>query len=242
MKYLFFLLVVPVLCLLAKDRRTRAFEFEKLYATVNDCYNKDRCHQAIASSFLVEKGKPKDEYSPGKINDSSNQDWRETAWCVSKNQGVREYIYVPYQNRQSINKYKYKDIWERGGSDSLFIIINGVGKSKDLFLANNRVKRVSIEVQEIAYTMSVSGPDTIAGTDIHIDEGPLLNSIHEIELADTMEEQEFKLKIIPKSKKDPNLHMDLLFKITIKEIYPGSKHKNTCISEANFLMVPLNKK
>ncbi|WP_411823790.1 NADase-type glycan-binding domain-containing protein [Leptospira sp. 'Mane'] len=229
MKYLIFLLVVPMLYLAARDR-----DFEKLYVSVNYCL-KNKCGQAIASSFLIEKGKPKEEYSPLNVNDSI----KETAWCMSKNQGIGEYIYVRYQNDVTINEYEKI---EKRDYYSLFTIVNGFAKNKDLFLANNRVKRVSIEAQEIAYTPSVSGPDTAAGTDIYIDDGPLFNSVHEIELADTMEEQKFRLKIIPKSKKDLNLQMDLLFKIVIKEIYPGSKYKDTCISDASFSIVAPEKK
>ncbi|TGN10199.1 NADase-type glycan-binding domain-containing protein [Leptospira ilyithenensis] len=228
MKNLFFLFIIPIFYLIARD-----LNFERLYVNVNDCLKGSKCFQAVASSFLIEKGKSQDEYIPSKIHDYK----KETAWCVSKNQGIAEFIYVPYQNKASINKYK--EILQRGDYYSLFTIVNGFAKNEDLFLANNRVKKVSIEVQEIGYTMSVSGPDTATGTDIYIDDGPLLNSIHEIELADTMDEQKFKLKIVPKSKKDLNLQMDLLFKIIIKEIYPGSKYKDTCISDAGFsILVP----
>ncbi|BDA77552.1 hypothetical protein LPTSP3_g04820 [Leptospira kobayashii] len=226
MRYSILLLIFPTLFVEARD-----LNFEKLYVNVNDCLKGRECFQAVASSFLIEKGKPQDEYIPPKIHDYK----KETAWCVSKNQGIAEFIYVPYQNDPSINEYK--EILQRGDYYSLFKVTNGFARNKDLFLANNRVKKVSIEVQEVGYTMSVSGPDTAAGTDIKIYEGPLFNSLHEIELMDTMDEQKFKLKIIPKLKKDPYLQMDLLFKIIIKDIYPGSKYKDTCISDASFSIV-----
>ncbi|MCW7459938.1 hypothetical protein ND856_07805 [Leptospira bandrabouensis] len=213
----------------------RDLTFEKLYATVNACYKNQKCKQPVASSFLIENGKPKDEYSPEKIHDNIGEKGKDTAWCVSKNQGIGEYIYIPYQNLQGINQYN--NIWKRREYFSLFTVVNGFAKSESLYLSNNRVKKITIEVKEIAYTMAVSGPETIAGTDIIVYDGPLLNSIHEVELADSMEEQTFKLKIIPKSTKDGYNQMDLLFKVIINEIYPGSKYKDTCISTASFTML-----
>ncbi|TGN20827.1 NADase-type glycan-binding domain-containing protein [Leptospira idonii] len=235
MRYVLFTLSLSIVPLCARD-----FAFEKLYGTVNHCYKKE-CRKAIASSFLIEKGKPKGEYSPDKIQDFRNENWRDTAWCVSKNQGIGEYIYVSYSNNPRLNKYK--DIWKREGYSFSFTIINGFVKNKDLFLANNRVKKIAIEVQEIAYTMSVQGPDTITGTDIEIFDGPILNGVHEIELVDKMDEQEFKINVVPVSKRDGYLQMDLLLKMTIKEIYPGNKYKDTCISDARFeMVVPEDKK
>jgi hypothetical protein len=232
MKYPLCLFFIAVLSLETRDRN-----FEKLYVTVNSCI-KEQCYQPISSSFLLEKGKPKDEYSSQKAHDYK----KETAWCVSKNQGLGAYVYMPYHNDVSINEYKRilkKDYY------SLFTIVNGFAKNQELFYSNNRVKKVLIEVQEIAYSASDNKEINvnIGGRDegFYIADGPIPNSVHEIELADTMEEQKFRLKIIPKSKKDPYLQMDLLFKIVIKEIYPGSKYKDTCISEAAFEMVAPSK-
>ncbi|TGN20830.1 NADase-type glycan-binding domain-containing protein [Leptospira idonii] len=235
MKYLLLFLILCKSSLFARDSA-----FEKLYGSVNHCYNND-CRKVIGSSFLVEKGKPKDEYSPDKLQDFKNKNWKETAWCVSKNQGIGEYVYIPYWNDES--KSGYADILKRKDYYVSLTIINGFAKNSDLFIANNRIKKVSIEVQEVAYTMSVAGSETIPGTDVKIKDGPLLNSIHEIEFADTMEQQEFKLKIAPKSRKSEYLEMGLLFKITLKEIYPGTKYKDTCMSAAMIeMIVPADKK
>lgn len=177
------LMIFPLFILFARDRK-----FDQLYEKVNIE------NIPIASSFLLEKGKSKKEYSGEKINDRNY----DTAWCVSKNQGIRESIYLSFPNDFSYGTYDNLAINDFPISFALF---NGFSKTEDLFFANNRVKRILIEFTEIPYSFATG--DFTLKEDINLHGEPILNRIHEFSLIDSKELQtiSFKLKSKQKIKK-----------------------------------------
>ncbi len=212
MKFRFtILLLFPLTIVFGRDKK-----FDQLYLKVN------LQKIPIASSFLVEKGKPKNEFSGERLND----DKYDSAWCVTKNQGIGEYIYLPFHHEgpgasyQELIKYDYP---------ISFVLFNGYSKSTDLFYANNRVKKIRIEFQEIAYGF---GTGSLAlANDIFLDGEPVLNSIKEIDVQDSSELQTFDIRLNPKIKNSEYFSLGLLAKLTILEVYPGTKWKDTCITE-----------
>ncbi len=215
-KKLVLLIIMFCSALLARDR-----EFEKLWVVVNHGFlNGPPGYEHVASSYLVEPGKKKNFYSPNNVYGKDGN------WCVRKNQGIGEFIYLTFMNDLSAyhaiagNPFKIN-----------FSIQNGYEENKPLYLANNRVKRVRLDLTEIAYGGTEDTKFQIPGTDLLIYE-TIHNKSIEFELKDSMEWQEMEFEVSPLIKGHPYASLDLLAKMTILEIYPGSKYKDTCVAEA----------
>jgi hypothetical protein len=137
-----------------------------------------------ASSYLCGDGK--NEYIPKKAFDSKY----DTAWCEGvKGSGLSEWIKFDFAESDSfgstINVYR-------------ILIINGLAASKELYFANNRVKKLEVEFSE--------GEKRV------------------IELRDgVLDYQSFVFHIKAK-----------WAKLTILEVYKGTKYDDTCISEIDF--------
>ncbi len=89
-----------------------------------------------ASSFLTESGKPADEYGPFKAIDYKYN----TAWCEGgKGPGIGEWIKFDFSEWYS---------YSRLSNVYRILIINGLAANKDLYFANNRVKKLEVEFSE----------------------------------------------------------------------------------------------
>lgn len=195
---------------IAKEKNPVEEAFKSLYG---------ESKKLVASSYLIEPKKPKDFYSPDKITDSKNN----TAWVVNKNQGIGEFIYF----RVLGEVFKVSEIKNTTLKQELEII-NGYAENEKLFKANNRVKKVTLDIYEITWTFT-------RFEDLIILDKPILSASYEFEIKDTLVPQKYEFKL--KTKRDPLSKKgdDIFFmaKLTIREIYPGDKHKDTCISEAS---------
>lgn len=178
--------------------------------------------EPIASSELIEKGFPRYFYSAKKAVDGKI----ETAWVEGvEGDGIGEYIMfnlnfasIPsYEDFENNNRYVIVDI----------IIINGVAKNQNIFKMNNRIKKATLEVYEAEVAIRQIDPWVVSKQE------PILNSTFEINLKDTMEPQRFKIKFKPKQKPISGSLSSFLCvgKLTIKEVYPGTKYKDTGVSE-----------
>jgi len=179
--------------------------------------------EPIASSELKEKGMPKDFYSAKKAFD----DKIETAWVEgAEGDGINEYIIFylffggPYP---SYDDYINKDIKVE------ITIINGVAKNKRIWEMNNRIKKAELEIYEASVNIRQIDPWIISKQE------PILNTTFILNLKDDMKPQKFLLKFKPKQlgiAKDIESFL-CIGKLIIKEVYPGTKYKDTGISEIN---------
>lgn len=218
MKKILILFIIMSLALLAKDRA-----FELLWVKVNHGFlNGPPGFEHVASSYLVEPGKRKDLYSPNNVYG------KDGSWCVRKNQGIGEFIYLHFMN----NLGAYFEL-EGKPFKVNFSIQNGYEENKSLFLANNRVKRVRLDLTEVAYGGTEDTKFQIPGTDLLIKE-TIHNKTIEFELQDSMEWQEMEFEVTPLIKGERYASLDLLVKMTILEVYPGTKYRDTCVAEASF--------
>ncbi|MGQ2802302.1 NADase-type glycan-binding domain-containing protein, partial [Leptospira santarosai] len=185
------------------------------------CYRPDEHKALVASSTLTEKGKPKNFYFPNAIKDYN----KDTAWGVSKNQGIGEWIYVHNYFDDNLNHYHQL----AGKSQkNYFSFLNGLAKDATSFEENGRIKKVRIDVYEL------EGGETMANLDdpLIYHNYPIENDSFELELKDTREEQTFEKEIFTKIKpQDVFYGRYLLFKLTILETYPGTKSKNVFLTE-----------
>lgn len=160
----------------------------------------------LASSYLG-FGK-NNTYYPSNIID---QDLK-TAWCAgNKSNGIGEVIVLP----------------SAANSDDYLEIFPGFGKSKQLFLENNRLRKVRVFTAKNVTTSNQS--EKIKPTKNQIELVHL--SDKEVELDDNFKFQSLDL---PKPKKDDPEGERIAVGIEILSIYPGSKYKDTCISEVRF--------
>ncbi len=156
----------------------------------------------ISASSELDENK-NDKYAVRNLTDGDPS----TAWVEGKNgSGINEYIQFycppPPEDTDMVNIYSAYKI------DSLGII-SGYAKNEEIFYNNNRVKKIRIEYKN----------------DIFREENPYnmkTPEIYEYILEDTMDMQylEFPEPIYMSS-----------MKISILEIYKGSKWDDTCISE-----------
>ncbi|UMQ57657.1 NADase-type glycan-binding domain-containing protein [Leptospira interrogans] len=175
----------------------------------------------VASSFLTERGKSKNYYGADNASDSN----RETAWGVSKNQGVGEWLYI--YNTVDSNKNSY-ELLAGKSQKNYFSFLNGLAKDTTSFEENGRIKKVRIDVYEAEGDL-----DFMDSKDpFRVRSGPVENDSFELELKDTPEEQTFEKNIAIKLKPLSDVAWrSLLFKLTILETYPGTKSKNVFLTE-----------
>ncbi|WP_420920193.1 NADase-type glycan-binding domain-containing protein [Leptospira santarosai] len=185
------------------------------------CYRTDEDLFLVASSVLTEKGKPKNYYGPNNIDDQ----YIDTAWGVSKNQGVGEWIYT--YNGVKWSKNRYDEYLAGKSQKNYFSFLNGLAKDATSFEENGRIKKVRIDVYE------AEGDESMANLKdpLLIYSGPIENDSFELELKDTREEQTFEREILSKIKPVKGAWRKLLFKLTILETYPGTKSKNVFLTE-----------
>ncbi|EMG01660.1 hypothetical protein LEP1GSC123_0487 [Leptospira borgpetersenii str. 200701203] len=153
------------------------------------CFARDEHRSLVASSTLIEKGKPKNYYGPNNIDDI-NQD---TAWGVSKNQGIGEWIYTSNDVRLNTNSY---ETLAGKSQKNYFGFLNGLAKDATSFQENGRLKKVRIDVYELEG--AEDGLDVKDPLRIYSD--PIENDSFELELKDTPEEQTFEREIFSKIK------------------------------------------
>jgi hypothetical protein len=214
---------IIILFFSAQLLNAESLEFKKLHKKVN--YSRE----VVASTYLIEKGKAEGTYEPQKVYDIS----RKTSWCTNKNNGIGENLYIPFWNGF---EYSYKHYNMERDQIIIFSIHNGFGGGSDLYEKNSRIKRIKVEIQELATTPVSYEQEATAEFPILILHGPVTNSVHEIVLRDQPTEQlhEIRIKLnVPKN--DAKFGQpDLFFKVTILEIYPGTKYKDLCASEMSF--------
>jgi len=182
---------------------------------------------AIASSTLIEKGKPVGLYSPNNVMDGKI----ETSWVEGiGGSGLNEYICIPLIIKGS--RYDQKP------AKLTLSIINGYAKNKKLFDSNNRLKTINVEIYEAPITgMANADPITAAKTPLvffRMNKAEL-NDKFSLQLKDSFEPQTFyytfKSKHISSVKE--NVY-SCVAKIIIKDIYKGALCDDTCVSEINF--------
>lgn len=170
------------------------------------------------SSVLIEKGKPEDTYELSKLNDNDLS----TAWVEGvKGDGVGEYVfqlvYRMNNNLLTCFKYnKYKKI------KVVLEINNGFCKTKTLFDENNCVKQALVQLFDV--------PVIIGQNNTYVSSVPALLLEQKIDLADSMEKQNFVFFI----ESPDNLiatRPEILLKFTILDVYTGTAYGDTCISE-----------
>ncbi len=106
------------------------------------CFAKDEHLSLVASSVLIEKGKPKNFYFPNAIKDYN----KDTAWGVSKNQGIGEWIYV--YNYVDPDRNSYGKLAGKS-QKNYFSFLNGLAKDATSFEENGRIKKVRIDMYEL---------------------------------------------------------------------------------------------
>ncbi|MDI7204625.1 hypothetical protein QMM44_14440 [Leptospira santarosai] len=175
----------------------------------------------IGSSFLIEKGKAKNYYEADNASDRN----KETAWGVSKNQGIGEWLYI--YNTVDSNKNSYEQLSGKS-QKNYFSFLNGLAKDATSFEENGRIKKVRIDVYEAEGNLDfMNSKDPFL-----VDSGPIENDSFELELKDIPEEQTFERDIATKLKPLSGVTWrSLLFKLTILETYPGTKSKNVFLTE-----------
>lgn len=203
---------------------TRDREFENIYFRVNLGNDKP---MAVASSYLKEPGKRNDLYHARNLVDGSLT----SSWCTSKKKGIGETLYIPFYktfNHSFINSKNKKHV-------ITIRISNGYGGNPELFQKNNRAKKMSLEIYQLAYTDTVDiNDETFPNYPRIIMEGPILNSKHEIEFEDNPSSCDIDIPIelsMPQGEIAKFAWPDLFLKFTILEIYPGSKYDDLCIAE-----------
>ncbi|EKP15691.1 NADase-type glycan-binding domain-containing protein [Leptospira borgpetersenii] len=184
------------------------------------CFPMNEHRSLVASSTLTEKGKPKNYYGPNNIDDQ----YIDTAWGASKNQGIGEWIYT--YNYVDSNMNSYEQLAGKS-QKNYFSFLNGLAKDATSFEENGRIKKVRIDVYELE-----GDEDGLDFKDpLRVYSDPIENDSFELELADTPEEQTFEREIFSKIKPKRFFSRFLFFKLTILETYPGTKSKNVFLTE-----------
>lgn len=135
-----------------------------------------------------------------------------TAWVEGvKEYGIGEYFEI-YLNEYKLYKdYCYSDEYYRESFYPIYAIeiFNGYSKSEKTFKENSRVKKLKVYVNGIPYVI-LDLKDTNRKQYFHLGENDI-----------------FFNGLNPEKK----LTDDLVLKFEIMEVYPGTKYKDTCISE-----------
>lgn len=212
------MMIMMVTPIQARDR-----EFEKLYSRINLGRPKP---MAEASSFLIEPGKKKDFYHSKNLVDGSLT----SSWCTSMNNGIGEILYIPFYNT-----FTESFIYSKKNQIITIRISNGYGGNQELFQKNHRVKKISLEIYQLAYTDTVEvDEESVPNYPRIIRDGPILNSRLELEFEDIPSFQDINVPIeliMPRDKLTKFAWPDLFLKFTILDIYPGSTFNDLCIAE-----------
>ena len=187
--------------------------------------------EIFASSYLPDKKNPR-MYAPTNLFDGDVA----TVWAV-ENGGIGESLWFPIED-------KTKSI----------TLVNGCAKSKELFRANNRVKKAMVSVWFVIF---LEGDVTEIAA---VKRATALTQSHIIDLKDSIDPQEitlpFKWEEIQKKiteaknnflsrpafKERKILSEELYIYFEIADIYNGSKYNDTCISEIILPDAPVSEK
>ncbi|EKP13529.1 hypothetical protein LEP1GSC128_0020 [Leptospira borgpetersenii str. 200801926] len=99
------------------------------------CYRTGEYLSLVASSFLIEKGKSKNLYFSNATKDYN----KDTAWGVSKNQGIGEWVYT--YNYVDFNKNRYDQYLAGKSQKNYFSFLNGLAKDATSFEENGESKK-----------------------------------------------------------------------------------------------------
>lgn len=146
-----------------------------------------------------------------------------TAWVEgAEGDGIKEWIIVPVHGLYQYLSYEHGILNKK--LNITLKINNGFCKSEATFKNNNRVKKAEITIYEVPLAAYEDSRGTQA-----LDEPSVMYET-EIELKDSMEEQDFSFEASPKGTfKHGSFY--LYCQLTILEVYPGEKYHDTCISE-----------
>jgi len=180
-------------------------------------------YEPVASSELVEKGLSKDYYGAKKAFDGKV----ETTWVEGvEGDGVDEHIIFYLLFGGSYPSYD-EFIDDNKKLEVELTIVNGVAKNKKIYEMNNRVKKAILEVYEARVAIRQIDPWIISKQE------PILTTTFVLNLKDDIKPQKFLLRFRPKQKSIDGLGSTFLCigRLIIKEVYPGTKYKDTGISE-----------
>ena len=162
-----------------------------------------------ASSYLSEKGKPADYYSPARAFDRKP----ETAWCRGKDDGEKD----------AFIEAKFKPYY----TDSIYII-NGYGANKSLYYANNRIRDYEVTVTfKDGKTLVKKGRLGENGCLRDFSSDPESNYKCRWSVDPDYDDQPEKLVDFGQGK--PRCVTGL--KLKIISVYPGKKYTDTCVAE-----------
>lgn len=172
--------------------------------------------------YVTSKLKDKDnKYSSKNLIDGN----ADTCWATSKNGGQGEKILI--FPRQFCTK-PYSTI--KG-----IILNNGYIKNHNLYLKNNRIKKLKIDIYRIIVIPLEGGEITWTTHKIkHLN--TISKKLHDKFL--TSQKIEFNIdleKDYKKTLKKEHITPDYLFVLTIEDIYKGSEHNDLCVSEIKFM-------
>jgi hypothetical protein len=176
-------------------------------------------NKIIASSVHVTEGKY--NYIPENLVDNKT----DTCWCPDNN-GINQFVIIKIPKKS------------KG-----FRISNGVGKSKQLYYENNRVKTLywALISERIYESEEEMENDSCRARDPNLKYGVAFQTppgLKLIQIIDTPEPQKILFKNyeyfsweLNNLKKSQNVYLV----ISITDIYKGSKYNDTCISEIEII-------
>ena len=187
--------------------------------SVNDSFFDIYNWKTGRSSVLIEYGYEPNEYEYKKIWD----DDLSTAWVEgAEEDGLEEWVVVAIDGDYQYLSYEHGILNKK--LNITLKINNGFCKSEATFKNNNRVKKAEITIYEVPLAAYEDSRGTQA-----LDEPSVMYET-EIELKDSMEEQDFSFEVSPKGTFEHG-SLYLYCQLTILEVYPGEKYHDTCISE-----------
>lgn len=165
--------------------------------------------RAVSSSFLKEKGKPENYYSPDKAIDGKP----ETAWCQGKkNNGIGEYIHI-----------RFSPVFT-----SKIHVLNGFGADKNLYFSNNRIRGYEVTVTFKDGTSMVRRGELKDNKCLsHYNDTPGSNHRCRWQVDPDYDDQPDVL--VDFGTDNPKCVTAL--KIKILSVYPGTRFSDTCIAE-----------
>lgn len=160
------------------------------------------------SSYLIEKGKPKDLYLPRKAIDNDIN----TAWVEGKDgDGIGEFILIRLANMRPIKFIK---------------LMPGYAKNEKLFFENNRPKELKI----IIFQMDYKQIDVLKQENDIKKYKIVFQWNHELQ-----DKRQFQQIDLPDYSKLLLKNPPIWMAIIIKSVYKGTKYTDTAIAEIRFI-------
>lgn len=174
-----------------------------------------------ASSVLIEKGKPDDFYAPEKALDGS----KDSAWCAAgKSGGIGEWIEINFEPTQSQEHSGPSEARED------IFVLPGITRNRQLHFQNNRIKDYRVELVFSTGRMEkISGrfEDNVCAKNSHC---KILGSrAPDFDTRRCLENCNSDGFAVPIKGRRLN-HLQSI-RLTILSVYPGSRFRDTCISE-----------